>query len=68
MPAVSSSAIQRIHHDASRQRLSVWFESGERYDYADVPRATYDAFVAADSKGRFFAEHIRDRYAFEHRG
>ena len=67
MPAVTSSAIQRIHHDDARQRLSVWFESGERYDYADVTRDVYEAFVTADSKGRFFAEQIRDRYHFRRR-
>ena len=67
MPAVTSSAILRIHHDAARDRLSVWFESGERYDYFDVPRAVYDAFAAAGSKGRFFAEQVRDRYRFVRR-
>jgi hypothetical protein len=68
MPAVtSSSAIQRLHHDAAHDRLSVWFESGERYDYFEVSRAVYDAFVAADSKGRFFAERVRDRYRFARR-
>jgi hypothetical protein len=67
MPAVTSTAILRLHHDAARDRLSVWFESGERYDYFGVPRAVYDAFVAADSKGRFFAEQIRDQYRFERR-
>jgi hypothetical protein len=67
MPTVRSTAIQRIQHDEPRRRLSVWFESGEQYDYADVPRDVYEAFVSADSKGRYFAEHIRDHYPFEHR-
>jgi hypothetical protein len=36
--------------------------SGKRYDYADVPPETYAAFRKAFVKGRFFNNHIRDRY------
>lgn len=59
-----SSAIRRIDYEAGE--LSVWFTSGEHYVYFGVPEKVYEAFLAADSKGGFFAEHIRPRYRFAH--
>lgn len=60
-----STAIRRTHYDAESRTLSVWFvPSGHRYDYFDVPPATYEAFRHAASKGRFFNAHIRDRFEF----
>ena len=59
-----SSAIRNTHYDPSTKILSIWFvPSGDRYEYADVEPRTYLAFKAAMSKGRFFNEHIRDRYS-----
>lgn len=62
-----SSAISRILYEAKTCTLSVWFrESGELYRYYDVPWRVYDAFIKAGSKGRFFNQYIKDRYAFQH--
>ena len=45
--------------------LSVWFvASGKRYDYEAVPAETYQSFRNAFAKGRFFNEHIRDRFKY----
>lgn len=64
MPYVSSSAISRIEHDAATSVLSIWFhDRGGPYQYYGVPGSVDDAFLAAGSKGRFFNDHIRDRYA-----
>lgn len=59
-----SSVIRRFHYDASRRRLSVTFTSGDRYDYEAVPPEVADGLRAASSKGRYFSDHIRDRFAF----
>lgn len=64
MPAVESSAIREIDYDAANRTLFVRFTSGKRYAYLDVPEAVYEAFLAAESKGRFFADEIRDAYSF----
>lgn len=62
MPFIDSQAIRRIEwRDGT---LSVWFRDGDRYDYAEVPRAVYRAFLAAGSAGGFFQQHIRGAYAF----
>lgn len=61
-----SSSIARFEYDASDQTLSIWFvTSGRRYDYYRVPRNIVEEFRAAISKGRYFNENIRDRYASE---
>jgi hypothetical protein len=61
---VSSSAITRIEYDPKTLVLSIWFTSGGGpYYYYGVPEDVYRRFLAASSKGQFFAEHIRDRYS-----
>ena len=64
MPLVTSEAVAQIEYDAAARTLFVRFTSGEWYAYFNVPAESHADFVAADSKGRFFQDHIRDRYAF----
>ena len=64
MPVVDSSAILRIRYEPEGRTLLVTFVSGKTYAYDGVPAPTYDAFRAADSYGRFFNAHIRDRYPY----
>lgn len=65
MVQVESEAIDEIEYDAKRSILFVRFAHGEWYHYFEVAPAVSNAFLAADSKGRFFHEHIRDRYPFK---
>lgn len=53
------------------ENLRVWFapnsaeagrSPGEPYLYCDVPRAVFEELVAAPSPGRYFHEHIAERY------
>ena len=61
-----STSIRRSHYDPESRILSVWFvTTGRRYDYENVPPETYAAFQNAFAKGRFFNDHIRNR--FRHR-
>lgn len=60
-----STSIRRIKYESGTRVLSVWFlRSGKRYDYEAVPPETYAAFREATSKGRFFNEHIRNRFQY----
>jgi hypothetical protein len=61
---VDSTAISEIDYDTDRAKLLVRFASGERYVYVGVPAEDCRSFVEADSKGRFFQLHVRDRYPF----
>ena len=65
MPAVESSAIRGIDYDAPSRTLLVIFIDGGGYAYGEVPPALYADFLKAESKGRFFAEHVRGRYGYQ---
>ena len=53
-----------MEYDASTRTLFVQFTSGEWYAYLDVAPLVYDRMIAAPSKGRFFQDEVRDRYAY----
>jgi len=57
---VESEAIAGVAYDADERVLEVEFTSGEVYRYFDVPPELHLGLMAADSRGRFFAEHIRN--------
>ena len=60
--SVESYVVARVRYDAEARTLDIEFRSGKIYRYCDVRTATYDEFVAAESKGQFFNAHIRDRF------
>jgi hypothetical protein len=53
---VDSSAIQAVKHDSAGMHIR--YASGAEYVHPGVSRATYDAFLAADSHGKYFNAHI----------
>ena len=57
---VSSSLVESVGYDPDEQILEVELENGRIYQYREVPESTYEAFLAADSLGRYFNRHIRD--------
>ena len=57
---INSSAIQSVQYT---RYLDIKFKSGKTYRYVDVPDVIYEEFMQSDSKGKFFRENIRDRYA-----
>jgi len=64
MVHVESEAIREIDYDPAASTLYIRFTDGDWYSYSRVPAAVHRAFLAADSHGRFFHDHIRDRYRF----
>ena len=42
--------------------LEVAFLNGGVYQYSNVPEHTYRDLMSADSKGKYFLRHIRDRF------
>lgn len=65
MPRISSTAVERVDYDEDRQVLDIRYAGGDRYSYFDVPRAVYDALLAADSAGGFVNREIKPRYRCE---
>jgi lysyl-tRNA synthetase class 2 len=59
---VISSVLANVTYDRRTRALEVRFVTGRTYRYADVPADLYERLLKAESKGRFFNSHIRDRY------
>lgn len=63
MIRVRSSAITAIGYDPSTRRLSIQFKGqARRYDFCGVPEHIYSGLMHASSKGRYYDQHIRNRY------
>lgn len=63
--AVESSLFTSAAYRADTRQLYLRFRDGAIYRYFDFPVPMYRAFVAADSKGRYFARHIRNAFEYE---
>jgi len=63
---IDSSALQSAAYIAQRRWLYLRFKSGEIYRYFDFPADKYRDFMAAESKGSYFGEHIREQFRYEH--
>jgi len=61
MPAVNSSTFSYIEYDESSSTLTISFRSGN-YDYPNFPKSLYEEFLAASSKGKFYNDHIKDKF------
>jgi hypothetical protein len=63
---LDSSVFTAAAYVADKRTLYLRFRSGELYRYFEFPSELYHGFLAADSKGQYFAHHIRDRFSCEH--
>lgn len=62
MAGETSASITAIDYDAARQRLTVTFAGGQSIVHIGVPGGIHAAFEAADHRGSFYVERIRDYY------
>lgn len=62
---VDSSLIRSVGYDPASSILRVELLAGAVYDYFDVPYSTFAEFLAADSKGGYFNDYVKDLYAYE---
>ena len=62
MPYVNSKAIRKIEYDPGSRQMYVTFSDSGTYTFCRVPESVYQAFLRASSKGRFYNDHIKDRY------
>jgi hypothetical protein len=61
---IESKAVTSIGYDSAEQRLEIRFKDGGIYEYRDVPADVHRQFLAAASKGQYFNETIRGRFAY----
>ena len=62
---VESKMFTAVAYDADKQTLYLRFQSGEVYRYFEFEAAQFQTFLNAESRGRFFLAHIRDRCRYE---
>jgi hypothetical protein len=62
MPNVRSSHISAVDYSVPDRTLTVSFRDSSVYAYAGVPAPTYQSFLAAPSKGKFFKARIQGKF------
>ena len=58
----ASTVIRGAWYLPQRRQLDLLFTSGRRYIYSNVPLAVATEFAQAESMGRYYNAHIRNRY------
>jgi hypothetical protein len=62
--AVESTALTTVGYDQDRELLQVEFRGRAIYHYFGVPAAVHQELLSAPSKGSYFNQAIRGRFAF----
>jgi hypothetical protein len=65
---VQSSSINSVGYDPKRQVLEVEFVDGDVYQYSDVPRQIYEAFLQAESMGQFMNWEFKEKFRYRRMG
>lgn len=61
---VESTYLRSVGYDSTDSVLEIEFQSGEVYQYIDVPPAIYTDLMNAPSQGRYFNANIKETYAY----
>ena len=61
---VDSRLLNWLEYNEVERRLRLGLRSEEVYDFLQVPPEVYQRLLATDSKGRYFNEHIRNRFPY----
>ena len=61
---VESSMLASVGYNPTTAVLELEFRNGRIYRYAEVGEATWRGLMSAESKGRYFLDHIDDQYPY----
>ena len=59
---ITSSYLEAVGYSCDARVLEVEFRAGGIYQYDGVPESRCEGLRRADSKGRYFRAHIKDRF------
>ena len=62
---VDSEMLEYVGYNAKQKILEVVFNSGERYQYFNVPASVYDELMSAESIGQYMHRHIIGHYDYQ---
>jgi KTSC domain len=63
--SIESKLLAAAAYVAPRRILYLRFLTGDVYRYFTFPAEQYQAFLGADSQGRYFLSHIRNCFPYE---
>jgi len=61
---LQSTSLNAATYQDQRGFLELEFRSGAIYRYIGVPEQVYQELLSAESKGRYFNQHIRNRFIY----
>ena len=62
---LESKLLRSAAYTAERRILYLRFHSGDVYRYFEFPGQQYSVLLNAESHGRYFLDHIRNRFRYE---
>jgi hypothetical protein len=62
---LQSTSLKAAEYQPPNALLEVEFRTGDVYRYFEVPASIYQELLEAESKGRYFNQHIRNRFRTE---
>lgn len=62
MHPVKSSTIDIVGYDEQTHKMRIAFRDHQAKEFCHVPEQTFEAFINARSKNRFYKRHIQDVY------
>ena len=57
--------LRLLGYDEGSRILEVVFNTGDRYQYKEVPADEYEGLMSAESIGQYMHRHIIDHYDYE---
>jgi hypothetical protein len=63
--AVESTTLATVAYDEARELLRLEFRSQAIYQYVGVPASVHQALLSSPSKGGYFNQAIRGRFAYQ---
>jgi predicted DNA-binding antitoxin AbrB/MazE fold protein len=63
-PVEESALVAKVGYVPEYKVLEIEFQDGRSYQYFGVPERIYKGLMAAESRGRYFNERVRDAYIF----
>jgi hypothetical protein len=61
---LQSTSLNAATYQHQSAFLELEFRSGVSYRYLGVPEPVYQELLSAESKGRYFNQHIRNRFTY----
>jgi hypothetical protein len=61
---LKSTSLNAATYQDQSAFLELEFRSGAIYRYGGVPAQTYQELLLAESKGRYFNQHVRGRFTY----